>query len=105
MTNLGYSSYIAQGGDWGSLVCRKLGQLYPQNCKAIHLNMLVSVGTPRFLQGPLIWLKWVTGIGPLFLYDKREIASLRLLQKFDAEESGYQVLVSPTFLDIRIWLT
>jgi len=67
--------------------------------------MLVSVGTPRFLQGPLIWLKWVTGIGPLFLYDKREIASLRLLQKFDAEESGYQVLVSPTFLDIRTWLT
>ena len=82
-----------------------MGQVYPQNCKAVHLNMLVSVGTPRLMQGFLIWLKWVTRIGPLFLYDKREIAALELLQKFDAEESGYQVLIPPIFSDTHIRLT
>jgi pimeloyl-ACP methyl ester carboxylesterase len=91
MMALGYSSYVAQGGDWGSIICRRMAQLYPDHCKAIHLNMLFTIGTPRFTQGPLIWLKWVTLAGPILFYDKREITALKQFQKFRKEESGYQV--------------
>eukprot|EP00935_MAST-01C_sp_MAST-1C-sp1_P000285 g285.t1 len=35
---LGYTTYFAQGGDWGVAVTRALGVLFPQNCVAIHVN-------------------------------------------------------------------
>jgi microsomal epoxide hydrolase len=35
---LGYTNYIAQGGDWGSSVSGWLGYDHPQ-CRAVHLNM------------------------------------------------------------------
>jgi pimeloyl-ACP methyl ester carboxylesterase len=91
MIALDYPSYVAQGGDWGSIVTRRLGQLHPEHCRAIHVNMLFTLGTPRLSQGPLIWLKWVTLIGPALLYDKREIPALKMFQKFRELETGYQV--------------
>jgi len=91
MIALGYSAYIAQGGDWGSVISRRMAQFYPANCKAIHLNMLFTIGTPRLMKGPLVWFKWVTLIGPIFLYDKRDINALKNLQKFIDEGTGYQV--------------
>lgn len=39
MERLGYAHYVAQGGDWGSIVTRALGQIHPAECLAIHLNM------------------------------------------------------------------
>ena len=42
MQQLGYARYYAQGGDWGSVVTRCLGVLYPDHCQAIHLNMPVA---------------------------------------------------------------
>jgi microsomal epoxide hydrolase len=38
---LGYESYLAQGGDWGSMITGWLGYRYPQSCRAIHLNMVI----------------------------------------------------------------
>jgi pimeloyl-ACP methyl ester carboxylesterase len=37
---LGYDRYLAQGGDWGSLVTSSLAYDHPKNVRAIHLNML-----------------------------------------------------------------
>ncbi len=37
---LGYGTYRAQGGDWGSLVVSRLGFERPEGLKAIHLNMV-----------------------------------------------------------------
>ncbi len=37
---LGYRRYLAQGGDWGSLVTSWLGFDQPEHVRAIHLNML-----------------------------------------------------------------
>ncbi|WJR75835.1 epoxide hydrolase family protein [Bradyrhizobium sp. NP1] len=37
---LGYNSYFAQGGDWGSLVASWLGVDHPDAVKAIHINMM-----------------------------------------------------------------
>ena len=36
---LGYDGYIAQGGDWGSVICSWLGFEHAPACSAIHLNM------------------------------------------------------------------
>jgi pimeloyl-ACP methyl ester carboxylesterase len=94
MGALGYPRYVAQGGDWGSLISRRLSQLYPDNCNAIHVNMLLTIGTPRITQGTLIWLKWITLLGPIFLYDKRDVEALKNLRKFREFESGYRVLLA-----------
>jgi pimeloyl-ACP methyl ester carboxylesterase len=74
---LGYKSYVAQGGDGGSLVASWLGVDQPQVVRAIHINMM--------------GLRPYTGEGsaPLAPEEKEwlEIARRRLRQ-----ESGYQVI-------------
>ena len=44
---LGYSNYLAQGGDWGGAISSWLGFEYPA-CQAIHINIL----TMRHPDGP-----------------------------------------------------
>lgn len=39
MAQLGYDRYVAQGGDWGALVARHLGEHYADHAAAIHTNM------------------------------------------------------------------
>jgi hypothetical protein len=38
MLSLGYNEYVTQGGDWGFWVTRAIGALYPEHCKASHIN-------------------------------------------------------------------
>ena len=42
MAQLGYDRYVAQGGDWGALVVRHLGQHHVPQVAAIHTNMLFA---------------------------------------------------------------
>jgi len=42
MGQLGYDRFLAQGGDWGAIVVRHLGEHYPQHAVAIHTNMLFA---------------------------------------------------------------
>jgi microsomal epoxide hydrolase len=42
MAQLGYDRYLAQGGDWGALVVRHLGQHHAPQVAAIHTNMLFA---------------------------------------------------------------
>lgn len=39
MARLGYSRFVAQGGDWGAAVTTAIGALAPPECLGIHLNM------------------------------------------------------------------
>lgn len=39
MTRLGYTQYVAQGGDWGSIVVNFMGVQEPQGLLGIHTNM------------------------------------------------------------------
>jgi pimeloyl-ACP methyl ester carboxylesterase len=39
MNRLGYSKYVAQGGDWGSIVVNFMGLQEPKGLLAIHTNM------------------------------------------------------------------
>ena len=47
MEALGYERYIAQGGDWGALVTRRLGEAYADHTIAVHFNMLFALPTPE----------------------------------------------------------
>jgi pimeloyl-ACP methyl ester carboxylesterase len=43
MASLGYDKYIAQGGDWGSIITQRLAQMDASHCRAIHLNFLPPI--------------------------------------------------------------
>ena len=43
MTRLGYTSYVAQGGDWGAFVVDQMGLQAPAGLLAIHTNMPATV--------------------------------------------------------------
>jgi pimeloyl-ACP methyl ester carboxylesterase len=54
MAQLGYQRYVAQGGDWGALVTRYLGEHFAPNVVAIHTNMLFALppeGAPDVMAG------------------------------------------------------
>jgi len=71
MARLGYASYFAQGGDWGSAVTQVLGWQDPTHCAAIHVTMAMSTrpavdGEPtgaeqRALDGLKYYRRWDTG--------------------------------------------
>ena len=43
MKRLGYTQFVAQGGDWGALVTDMMGQQAPQGLLGIHTNMAGAV--------------------------------------------------------------
>jgi pimeloyl-ACP methyl ester carboxylesterase len=43
---LGYSRYVAQGGDWGAYAASRLGFLFPEAVLGIHLSYVVGGLTP-----------------------------------------------------------
>ena len=48
MAQLGYSEYLAQGGDWGSIVTTAIGAQNLGQCQGIHITMPVvgQIRTP-----------------------------------------------------------
>ncbi|KAK7057648.1 alpha beta-hydrolase [Favolaschia claudopus] len=43
MLALGYNEYVAQGGDWGHVITRKIAQVYGgKHCKAWHTNTVMG---------------------------------------------------------------
>jgi pimeloyl-ACP methyl ester carboxylesterase len=72
MPRLGYSRYVAQGGDWGAAVTTELGHLHPPELAGIHLNMPYVI--PRVIPKQL---------------SKEEQSALDALATFGAEGSGY----------------
>jgi pimeloyl-ACP methyl ester carboxylesterase len=43
MKRLGYARYVAQGGDWGSVIADKMAKQAPQGLLGIHVNMPATV--------------------------------------------------------------
>lgn len=73
MVRLGYESYVAQGGDWGSAVTTTIGSQNLGSVRAIHTNMPVAGPTPESLADPTA----------------SEQASLESLGHYDRWDSGY----------------
>ena len=51
MQRLGYDRYVAQGGDWGSVVTTEMARQRPVGLAAIHLNMPFVIRTRSRPQG------------------------------------------------------
>jgi len=47
MKRLGYTRYVAQGGDWGSPVSRAMARLAPAGLLGIHINLPAAVPPDR----------------------------------------------------------
>lgn len=46
MARLGYDRYVAQGGDWGSIITQSMGQTQTTHCAGIHINMPIVAPDP-----------------------------------------------------------
>ncbi len=73
MPRLGYSRYVAQGGDWGAMVTTCIGIQDPEHCIGIHLNMPIAPPDPATM-GDLT---------------DREKAALAGMQHYNDWDSGY----------------
>jgi microsomal epoxide hydrolase len=43
MERLGYDRFMAQGGDWGSMITTQLGLRHPERLDGIHLNLIIAM--------------------------------------------------------------
>ena len=73
MAALGYDSYCAQGGDWGSIVTVHMAVQDPEHCKGIHLNMPMALPDKETMND-------------LSENEKRALAGMEHYQRWD---SGY----------------
>ena len=71
---LGYSSFGAQGGDWGGFISSVLGHRYAPRIIGIHLNLLAVRRDPKMIENP----------------NAEEKAFLADLAHWLKEETGYQ---------------
>jgi epoxide hydrolase len=46
MKRLGYSRYVAQGGDWGSMITQSMGVTETEHCAGIHITMPIVAPDP-----------------------------------------------------------
>lgn len=46
MQSLGYSHYLVQGGDWGSLIASEIARRHPHQCIGLHLNFVAIQPPP-----------------------------------------------------------
>lgn len=53
MARLGYSHFVAHGGDWGSLVTQAIAQAPNTPCQGIHITLPVVAPDPETLDAPL----------------------------------------------------
>jgi microsomal epoxide hydrolase len=80
MARLGYERFGAQGGDWGSMVSRHLGDLAPDRVVGVHVNMMTA--TPPGEPDDLADLS------------EREAAMMARAQDYLATGSGYVAIQS-----------
>ncbi|HEX9868671.1 MAG TPA: epoxide hydrolase [Candidatus Tectomicrobia bacterium] len=73
MQRLGYERWVAQGGDWGSVVTRTLGASRTEGCLGIHLNLVFIPPAPE----------------DMATLTPAEQAMLRKAQLYQDEGSGY----------------
>ncbi len=74
MQRLGYTHYVAQGGDWGAGVTSWMAKQQPSGLAAIHLNLPILFPPPPPPPGG---------------YTAQEQAALAQLQRFSTDASGY----------------
>eukprot|EP00026_Physarum_polycephalum_P004580 Phypoly_transcript_04602.p1 GENE.Phypoly_transcript_04602~~Phypoly_transcript_04602.p1 ORF type:complete len:449 (+),score=62.33 Phypoly_transcript_04602:650-1996(+) len=88
MERLGYTSYIAQGGDYGSFFARMMPTYDPDHCIGVHLNMFM---TPTPWYAPFqMTLAYLLGPGAVFTeHQHNRFFPLANYFKEVAQQTGY----------------
>lgn len=73
MARLGYDRWVAQGGDWGSVVTTMIGRQAPAGCAGIHVNMPLGRPTAEDMQSK----------------DPAVLSALQRLGHYQEWDSGY----------------
>ena len=73
MLKLGYTDYLAQGGDWGGAVTTAIGMAALGNCRAIHLNFPLGVPTEAAKKSPT----------------EADLKSFAAIKRYQKWETGY----------------
>jgi pimeloyl-ACP methyl ester carboxylesterase len=91
MRGLGFVSYFAQGGDWGSEVAKLLGADPASGCLGLHLNMF-SCGPPPQPRADAADAAGRQPRPPPPPLLPEDAAKLERLRRFRREGSGYQAI-------------
>ncbi|KAL2071708.1 hypothetical protein VTL71DRAFT_12943 [Oculimacula yallundae] len=86
MIALGYETYMGQGGDWGSTVVRYMASLHPENCVAIHLNMVMAA-PPTIWKQPIAFVQFMCWA--IWQDKSKDGGMLGRMMWWQKEESGY----------------
>ena len=105
MTVLGYQRFMAQGGDWGAQIVRIIATRYPDQCRAVHMNMVIT-GPPSPLRNPLAFSKlilaWLTSGWNLAPFEKRMLDRMQWWMRW---EYGYNEIQGTKPLTLSYGLT
>ncbi|KIW09246.1 uncharacterized protein PV09_00170 [Verruconis gallopava] len=85
MLDLGYDQYVAQGGDWGSIITRIMGRFHADHMRAVHVNML-AFQPSNVLKQP--WLL-LTALLPSFWPTKLERQGLKNGVQYTVDGNKY----------------
>ena len=85
MLRLGYSQYVTQGGDWGTMITRINALLHPDQVMAHHINMPRG-HKPELASNPLLYLQH--SLSPSTRAEKHGFARTEWFLK---EGSGYRM--------------
>jgi hypothetical protein len=85
--------FVTQGRDWGYMISRTIGHLYPEHCKAPHVNML-PFGPPQWNNNPLREKEALETVERL----AQEGSAYNLEQSTKPQTLGYALVDSPVAL-------
>lgn len=94
MKRLGYDRFVAQGGDWGSLVTTAIGVIHPPECLAIHLNMPLAFPNPEERAD---WTREEAASAAAFDHFMHDGSGYSMLQRTRPQTVGYGLVDSPLF--------
>ena len=95
MGRLGYDSYVAQGGDWGSAVTTHIGMQDLGRCRAIHTNMPVAGPSKESMAD--LTAKEQAALESMGYYDKWD-SGYSKQQSSRPQTIGYSLVDSPVGL-------
>jgi epoxide hydrolase len=73
MARLGYKRYVAQGGDWGSIITQSMGQTEVGQCAGIHITLPIVAPDPANMEN----------------LTPAEVSALEAQQFYSEWDSGY----------------
>jgi pimeloyl-ACP methyl ester carboxylesterase len=105
MKRLGYTHYVAQGGDWGAKVSEALARQAPPGLMGIHINLLLSI-PPEITRAIAVGEPAPAGLSEKerAAYNQRKALSLAYLaeQATRPQTIGYSLTDSP--VGLAAWL-